>query len=74
MSQFVAPEITISSEDFVALVALVGLVVGVREQVSLQIGTLVEATLAHRALVRRFLKTKFFSRILRIDIHTLFNL
>ena len=57
-----------------ALVALVGLVVGVREQVSLQIGTLVEATLAHRALVRRFLKTKFFSRILRIDIHTLFNL
>lgn len=58
MSQFVAPEITISSEDFVALVALVGLVVGVREQVSLQIGTLVEATLAHRALVRRFLHVK----------------
>ena len=43
-----------------ALVALVGLVVGVREQVSFQIGTLVEASLAHRALVRRFLKTKFF--------------
>ena len=57
-----------------ALVALVGLVVGVREQVSLQIGTLVEATLAHRALVRRFLKTKFFSLILRIGIHTFFNL
>jgi len=33
----VPPEITISSEDFVALVALVWLVVGVGEKVSLQI-------------------------------------
>ena len=52
---YVSPEITISSEDFVALVALVGFVVGVGEQVSLQVGTLVEAALAHRALVRRLL-------------------
>ena len=51
----VLPEITISSEDFVALVALVGLMVGVGEQVSLQVGTLVEAALAHRTLVGRLL-------------------
>jgi hypothetical protein len=55
MSQLVPPEITISSEDFVALVALIRLVVRVGEQVSLQVRPLVETTLTHRALVRRLL-------------------
>lgn len=52
------PEITISSEDFVALVALIWLVVCVCEQVSLQVGPLVEAPLTHRALVRGLLHVK----------------
>ena len=55
LSKYFLPEITISSEDFVALVALIRFVVGVGEQVSLQVRTLVEAPLAHRAFVWRLL-------------------
>ena len=65
LSKYFLPEITISSEDFVALVALVRLVVGVGEQVSLQVRPLVETPLTHRTLVRRLLlKTLLFSQIL----------
>ena len=48
-----------------ALVALVRLVVGVGEQVSLQVRPLIETPLTHRTLVRRLLlKTLLFSQIL----------
>ena len=64
LSKYFLPEITISSEDFVALVALVWLVVRVGEQVSLQVRTLVETPLTHGTLVRRLLlKTYLFSHI-----------
>ena len=55
MGQFVPPEITVASEDLGALVALVGLMVSVGEEVGLEVGALVEAALAHRALVWRLL-------------------
>ena len=51
----ILPEITIPSEDLVALVALIGLVVSVSQKVGFQVGPLVETPLAHRALVRRLL-------------------
>ena len=51
----ILPEITVPSEDLVALVALIGLVVSVSEKVGFQVGPLVETPLAHRALVRRLL-------------------
>ena len=49
------PEITVPAEGLVALVALVGLMVGVGEQVGLEVGPLVEAPLADGALVRGLL-------------------
>jgi len=55
----VPPEITIPSEDLVALVALIGLVVSVSQKVGFQVGPLVETPLAHRALVRRLLHVKY---------------
>jgi len=55
----VPPEITIPSEDLVALVALIGLVVSVSEEVGFQIRALVETPLAHWALVRRLLHVKY---------------
>ena len=51
----ILPEITIPSEDLVALVALIGLVVSVSEKVGFQIRPLVETPLADWALVRRLL-------------------
>ena len=50
-----APQVAVPAEDFPARVALVRLVVGVGEQVRLQVGALVEAPVAHGTLVRRFL-------------------
>ena len=48
-----------------ALVALVWLVVRVGQEMSLQVGPLVETPLTHRTLVRRLLlKTYLFSHIL----------
>jgi len=55
MGQFMPPQITIPSENFFALVALVRLVIGVRQQVGLQVGPLVEAPAADWTLVRGFL-------------------
>ena len=52
MCQLVAPEITVSSEDLLALVALVRLVIGVGQEVGLQVGPLVEAPAADGTLVR----------------------
>ena len=49
------PEIAIASEHFTAGTALVRLVVGVREQVGLEVGALVETSAAHRTLVWRLL-------------------
>lgn len=53
MGEFVATEVAVAAEHFVALIALVGLVVGVREQVGLEIGPLIEAPHADGTLVRR---------------------
>ena len=53
MRELVSPQITISSENFFALVALVRLVIGVRQQMSFQVGPLVEASATDRTLVRR---------------------
>ena len=44
-------EIAVSSENFLALIALVWLVVSVREKVSLEVGPLVETSLTHGTLV-----------------------
>ena len=49
--QLMSPEITVSSEDLFALVALVGLVIGVSEEMGLQVGPLVEAPSADWTLV-----------------------
>ena len=51
----ILPEITVPSEDLVALVALIRLVVSVSQKVGFQIRPLVETPLAHWALVRRLL-------------------
>jgi len=49
----VATQVAVAPEHFGAGMALVGLVVGVGEQVRFQIAALVEAATADRALVRR---------------------
>lgn len=54
VSQSVPSEVAIASKYFAARVALVGLVVGVGEQVGFQIAALVEAASADGAFVRRF--------------------
>jgi len=51
--QRVSAQVAIAAENLPARVALVGLVVGVREQVRLQVGALVEGARAHRTPVRR---------------------
>ena len=56
MGQGMTPEITVPPEHFAARRALVRLVVGVRQQVRLQIGTLIEAPAADRAFVRRLVQ------------------
>ena len=49
--QGVASEVTIPPEHLATGTTLVGLVVGVSEQVGLEVGALVEAAAAHRTLV-----------------------
>lgn len=58
VSEFVASEIAVASENLVALVAFVGFVVGVCEQVGFQVGPLVETPLANWTFVRRFFHVK----------------
>jgi hypothetical protein len=48
---FVTPKVTAASEEFGTAGAFVGLVVGVGEQVGLEVGALVEAATTHRTLV-----------------------
>jgi len=55
VGQLVPSEITISPEYFPALIALVWLVISVSQQVGLQVGSLIETSLADGALVRRLL-------------------
>jgi hypothetical protein len=55
MRQGMAPQVTVAPEDFSAGATLVGLVVGVSEEVCLEVGALVEAAAAHRTLVGRLL-------------------
>lgn len=49
-------QVAVPAEHFAARGTVVGLDVGVSQQVGLQVGPLVEASAAHRALVRRFLQ------------------
>lgn len=58
VSEGVATEVAVTSKDFAARVAFVGLQVGVSQQMRLQVGTLIEAAGADGALVRRFLQVK----------------
>ena len=53
-----APQVTIPPEDFSTRRTLVRFEVGVRQQVSLEVGALVEAARTDRTLVRRFLQVK----------------
>ena len=55
MRQLVTPQVTVATEHLAALVALIGLVVGVGEQVGLEVAALVEGALADGALVRALL-------------------
>jgi len=48
----VPPQVAIPPKHLVARVALVRLVIGVREKMRFEIAALVEAALAHRTLVR----------------------
>lgn len=52
----VPAEVAVPAEHFAARRAVVRLDVGMRQQVRLQVGPLVEAPAAHRALVRRLLQ------------------
>ena len=45
MRQLVTPQVTVATEHLAALVALIGLVVGVGEQVGLEVAALVEGAL-----------------------------
>ena len=58
MGQDVTAQVAIPPEDFLARRALVRFEVGVRQQVSLEVGALVEAARTDRTLVRRFLQVK----------------
>lgn len=53
-------QIAVPPEHLVARVTLVGFVVGVREQMRLEVTALVETALAHRTLVRRFFQVEDF--------------
>lgn len=52
----VPAQVAVPAEHFAARGAVVGLDVGMGQQVGLQVGPLVEAPAAHRTLVRRFLQ------------------
>ena len=51
MRHLVTTQVAVAAKQFGATSALVGLVVGVREQVCLEVGALVETAAAHRTLV-----------------------
>ena len=51
MRHLVTPQVAAAAEEFGAAGTLVGLVVGVGEQVGLEVGALVETAAAHRTLV-----------------------
>jgi hypothetical protein len=53
VGESVSPEVAVSTKHFSALLTLVGLDVGVREEMRLEVGALVEAAAALRTLVRR---------------------
>ena len=55
MSQHVSPQVAIASELFATVGAVVGFDVGVGEEVSLEVGSLIEGATAGVALVRRVL-------------------
>lgn len=52
MREFMSSEIAVSPKDFPTLIAFVRFMIGVREQMGLQIRPLVEASHAYRTLVR----------------------
>ena len=54
-----SPEIAISPENFPALITLVWLVISVSQEVGLQVGSLIETSLADRALVRGLLHVEY---------------
>ena len=58
VSQSVAPQIAITAEHLAARRTLVRFQIGVRQQMSLQIGTLVETARANGTLVRRFFQVQ----------------
>lgn len=59
MGESMSPQITIPSEHLATGGALIGLVVGVGQQMGLQIRALIETTIAHWTLVRRFLHMQY---------------
>ncbi len=58
MGQAVSPQVAVPPEDLAAAVTVVGLDVGVGEQVGLEVAALVEGTAAGGALVGRLLKVE----------------
>ena len=50
-----SPKIAISPENFPALITLIRLVISVSQQVGLQVGSLIETSLADGALMGRLL-------------------
>ena len=58
MREFMSSEIAVPPKDFPTLIAFVGFMIGVREQMGLQIGPLVEASHANWTLMRRFVHVK----------------
>ena len=55
MGQRVPPQVAVPTKHLAARGALVRLVIGVREQVGLQVAALVEASRAHRTFMGRLL-------------------
>ena len=58
MGQSVSSEVAVASELLATVAAVVGFDVSVREEVSLEVGSLVEGATAGGALVRRILHVK----------------
>ena len=58
VSQSVSPQVAVAAEDLSAGVTFIGFMVGVRQQVRLQVGALVEGATADGALVWRLLHVK----------------
>ncbi len=60
MGQLVSPEITVSAEDLLTLVAFIRLVVGVGQQVGLEVGPLIKASSTDGTLVGRLFHVEDF--------------